>query len=139
MTVFTKEFMLKTDRKRQVIEITDRLTEFVSESGITNGILLGSARHTTAILTTGVKREEPVIANLIDSVDILDKTRLNYLISKGFDPNIVRSHILGMVLGEGLQIPIREGKLKLGEWQTTYLLELLGPAEREITITIIGD
>jgi len=139
MTVFTKEFKLKTDRKRQVIEITDRLAEFVSESGITNGILLGSTRHTTAILTTGVKREEPVIVNLIDSVDILDKTRVNYLISKGFDPNIVRSHVLGMVLGEGLQIPIREGKLKLGEWQTTYLLELLGPAEREITITIIGD
>ncbi|WP_455369175.1 YjbQ family protein [[Eubacterium] cellulosolvens] len=139
MTVFTKEFKLKTDRKRQVIEITNRLIEFVSESGISNGILFGSARHTTAILTTGVKREEPVIANLIDSVDILDKTRVNYLVSKGFEPNIVRSHVLGVILGEGLQIPIREGKLNLGEWQTAYLLELLGPAEREISITIIGD
>ena len=139
MTVFTKEFKINTDRKRQVIEITDNLAEIVSESGIINGILLGSVRHTTAILTTGVKREEPVITNLIDSVDILDKTRLNYLVSKGFDPNIVRSHILAMVLGESLQIPIREGKLNLGEWQTAYLLELLGPSEREISITIIGD
>ncbi len=44
-----------------------------------------------------------------------------------------------LILERALQIPIRKGKLELGEWQTTYLIELLGPAERDISITIIGD
>ena len=86
MTIFTKEFKLKTSKKRQVIEITDTLAELVTESEITNGILLGSVRHTTAILTIGVKREEPVITNLIDSVDILTKLDLIILSQKDLIP-----------------------------------------------------
>jgi secondary thiamine-phosphate synthase enzyme len=139
MKIFTKDLRLKTETGRQVIEMTDQLANAVAESGVKEGILFGSAKHTTALLTTGVKREEPVIANLFDSIDFLDKTKLNYLQTRRFDPKIIRSHTLGMVLGSGLQIPIRKGKLELGEWQAAYLLELLGPAERDILITIIGE
>lgn len=139
MKIFTKDLRLKTETGRQVIEVTDQLANAVAESGVKEGILFGSAKHTTALLTTGVKREEPVIASLFDSIDFFDKTRLNYLETRGFDPKIVRSHMLGMVLGSGLQIPIRKGRLELGEWQAAYLLELLGPAERDVLITIIGE
>jgi len=139
MRIFNKQLRFKTESGRQIIDVTDRLAKTVSESSIKEGILLGSAKHTTALLMTGVKREEQVIANLFDSIDFLDKTRASYLASRGFDPKIVRSHILGMVLGGGLQIPVRKGRLDLGEWQAAYLLETLGPTEREISITIIGE
>ena len=139
MKIFTRELRLKTETARQTLDVTDKLASIVSESGVKDGVLLGSAKHTTALLTTGVKREETVIANLFDSMDLLDKTKINYLAARGFDPKIVRSHVLGMVLGGGLQIPIRKGKLELGEWQAAYLLELLGPSEREVSVTIIGE
>jgi secondary thiamine-phosphate synthase enzyme len=41
------------------------------------------------------------------------------------------------ILGTSLTIPVSAGKLVLGTWQSVMLVELDGPREREVHVTMI--
>jgi len=72
-------------------------------------------------------------------VDVLDA--LDRLVPAGIwrhdrvDGNAA-SHIQATILGPGETIPVRDGKLCLGTWQAVMLVELDGPRERRVLVTI---
>jgi thiamine phosphate synthase YjbQ (UPF0047 family) len=43
-----------------------------------------------------------------------------------------------MLLGHTLSLPVRNGQLALGGWQSVILAELDGPRERSIQIQALG-
>jgi thiamine phosphate synthase YjbQ (UPF0047 family) len=43
-----------------------------------------------------------------------------------------------MLLGHTLSLPVRNGALALGGWQSVILAELDGPRERSIQIQVLG-
>ena len=46
------------------------------------------------------------------------------------------SHIQAAIMGPGETIPLRQGKLLLGTWQAVMLVELDGPRERRVVVTV---
>src|SRR5438552_1200137 len=46
------------------------------------------------------------------------------------------AHIQSAILGPGETIPVRDGKLLLGTWQAVMLVELDGPRERRVVVTV---
>ena len=61
------------------------------------------------------------------------------------DPNLSEcrrqnadSHLRAMVLGHTLSVPLRNGELALGYWQSIILAELDGPRERTIHVQVLG-
>eukprot|EP00210_Caulerpa_lentillifera_P005799 g5545.t1 len=55
------------------------------------------------------------------------------------EPENAHSHLLSMVLGNSETIPINEGKLMLGQWQSVLLVELDGPRLRTVGLQFIGN
>ena len=50
-----------------------------------------------------------------------------------------QSHILAAILGPSETVPVEDGKLLLGTWQTILLVELDGPrAERRVAVQVLG-
>ncbi|MCK9463337.1 MAG: secondary thiamine-phosphate synthase enzyme YjbQ [Proteobacteria bacterium] len=47
------------------------------------------------------------------------------------------SHIRAMVLPQSLTVPVKDGKLTLGKWQSIFLIELDGNREREVIVKCI--
>jgi thiamine phosphate synthase YjbQ (UPF0047 family) len=43
-----------------------------------------------------------------------------------------------MVLGHTLSVPVRNGELMLGNWQSIILAELDGPRERSVQVQVLG-
>ena len=43
-----------------------------------------------------------------------------------------------MLLGHNLTLPIEEGSITLGKWQSILFAELDGPRERIVTAQVIG-
>jgi thiamine phosphate synthase YjbQ (UPF0047 family) len=43
-----------------------------------------------------------------------------------------------MFLGHTLSLPVREGSLALGTWQSIILAELDGPRERTVQVQVLG-
>ncbi|PYU16451.1 MAG: secondary thiamine-phosphate synthase enzyme [Acidobacteria bacterium] len=48
------------------------------------------------------------------------------------------SHLRAMLLGHTLSVPVRDGALALGNWQSIILAELDGPRERAVQIQVLG-
>jgi secondary thiamine-phosphate synthase enzyme len=120
---------IKTGKKRQVVDITDRLDSLLKhESGICHLLVL----HTTAALTTA-DLDPGTDLDLLDAFEaMIPKLRYRH----PHDPEHVPDHILSALIGTSVALPFDRRKLVLGTWQRVVLIELDGPREREIAVMI---
>src|SRR3989304_2044184 len=126
-----KAISVKTDTKRQLVDITEDVERELSKSKISEGILIVFARHTTCAL---------IISEFEDS---LEEDILNYFEKEGpkgpfshshGGQSHTPSHILSASIGQSASIPIKNGQMFLGTWQRICLAEFDGPRERKIII-----
>lgn len=124
---------VKTDRRKQVIDLTDRVTAFIAKRNVTDGLCSLFLAHTTAALTTG-EIGEGTEEDLLDVVEqMIPRIRFRH----GHDPSHAWSHMAASILGPSLTVPISRGKLVLGTWQSVLLVELDGPRQREIHVSVL--
>ena len=131
------EIILSTSKKQELIDITSKINSIIKKSKIRNGICNVFAAHATAAIVINENYDPNICLDLLDA--------LNKLVPAGIwrhdriDGN-ADSHIKSAILGPSETIPIKDGELDLGRWQSCMFAELDGPRhDRKITITIIGD
>jgi len=128
------EFRLRTTAKRQMIDLTARVSDIVAETGMDEGLCNVYVTHATAAIVIN-ENDDPNVC--VDVLDLLDR-----LIPAGVwrhdkvDGNAA-SHIQATILGPSETIPVRGGKLLLGTWQAVMLVELDGPRDRRIVVTTL--
>jgi secondary thiamine-phosphate synthase enzyme len=131
----------KTRERLELINITKDLNEVVRKNGLKAGFLLVQSLHTT----TAVFINEFQQALLDDIKSFLERMvgRMDYW--RHNDPKLSEcnrqnadSHLRAMVLGHTLSVPVRNGELALGGWQSIILAELDGPRERSLHVQVLG-
>jgi len=55
------------------------------------------------------------------------------------EPMNAHSHLMAMMLTTSEVIPVIEGKLALGTWQSVLFFELDGPRKRNVLLQISGE
>ena len=129
----TTELRIRTKHKREMIDLTPQVAEIVRDSGVAEGLCNVYVAHATAAVVVN-ENDDPNVC--VDTLDALDK-----LIPAGIwrhdrvDGNAA-SHIQAAILGPSETIPVQQGRLLLGTWQAVMLVELDGPRERRIVVTI---
>lgn len=68
--------------------------------------------------------------------DIDDPVRLQEW--RDQEPINAHSHLLSMLLGSSETIPIVDGKMVIGQWQSILLVDLDGPRDRTVGIQFLG-
>ena len=139
MKVFSGSIEIKSGSRKQIANITDRLDGLITNSGIQNGVLTGLVKHSTAFLIISSIEE-----SLKDVLNLLENIINEENLSKGsartkMQSVILRSHLQNLIAGASISVPLMNGKLDLGERQSIYFVELAGPRDREISVTIIGE
>lgn len=125
-----EKIKVKTRKRFEFLNITPQVEETVE--GKKEGAVNLFCPHTTAALVcneenAGVKKDfETVLNRLVPS-------GLNYK-HLGEGEKNARAHQLAMLLGGRLIVPVEDGKLKLGTWQSLFLVELLEPRRREVWV-----
>lgn len=131
----------KTRERLQLINITRDINDVLKKHGMKAGIVLVQTLHTT----TAIFINEFQQALLGDIKSFLERLvgRLDYW--RHNDPRISEcnrknadSHLRAMVLGHTLSLPVRNGELALGYWQSVIFAELDGPRERAVQIQVLG-
>lgn len=107
----------------------------VRKSGIENGVCILSTPHTTASISVN-ENEKGLCKDLLTFLEKLVPPGAGYLHDR-IDNN-ADSHIKAMLLGSSKALPIREGKIELGTWQSIFFVELDGPRERIVNLTLLG-
>ncbi len=128
-----REFFVKTTQPSQVIDITPRVREIVAQGGPDEGLCCIFVPHATAAVTIN-ENADPNIGD--DLHDALAK-----LIPQGIwrhdriDDNAA-AHIKAAILGPSETVPVKNGTLVLGTWQSIMLMEFDGPRERRVIVQV---
>jgi secondary thiamine-phosphate synthase enzyme len=123
-----------TRKKREVLDITgaiESLLEKNQATGICNLFIL----HTTAALTTADL--DP--GTDLDMLDAFEATIPKLRYRHPHNPAHVPDHILSALIGTSVTLPFERGKILLGTWQRIVLIELDGPRERELVVSITAE
>lgn len=127
------ELRLRTTTKREMIDLTAQVAEIVARAGLAEGLCNVYVTHATAAIVIN-ENDDPNVC--VDTLDALDR-----LIPAGVwrhdkvDGNAA-SHIQAAILGPGETIPVENGQLCLGRWQAVMLVELDGPRDRRVLVTL---
>lgn len=128
------EFVIKTKKREEIVDITEEIETAVTKSKIKEGICLIYLPHATAALTINENADPNVCLDFLDA--------LNKLIPQGIwrhdriDSNGA-AHIKAAIIGPDVIIPIKDNRLQLGTWQGIMLCEFDGPRERKIVVKIV--
>jgi secondary thiamine-phosphate synthase enzyme len=138
---------LETSCPTEFIDLTDRLASLVAASGIRTGLINVQSLHTT--LGIIVNEHEPLL--LADFATLLEKTAPR---QAGYrhDDAAVRTvnltagervnghaHCQALLLAPSACLNVVDGRLRLGQWQRVFVVELDGPRKREISVAILGE
>jgi len=137
MKNFAKTLTLLTSEKYQLIDVTERIEEIVSESEVEKGLCLVHASHATAAIICN-EHETGLVHDILTKVKELFPPSAGYLHDR-IDDN-ASSHVASALIGASRTFPIDRGRLVRGTWQNIFLLELDGPrARRTVNVHIIGE
>jgi secondary thiamine-phosphate synthase enzyme len=125
---------IRTKESTELIDITREVNGIVERKSVDSGICVIFTKHTT----TGIIINENE-AGLKNDILML----LNTLIPKGkgylhdrIDDN-AHAHLRSVVLGSSVAIPVENGTLALGTWQSIFFVECDGPRRREVCVTVV--
>jgi len=129
-------FDLKTDERIEIHDITQEIQLIVGQSSCKNGLVNIYSRHSTS----GIVVNENELGLLKDFQGILESLvpeNENY--QHNMIDNNADSHIRSFFIGNSEVIPVNNEKLDLGTWQSLFFVELDGPRNRKVTVTVFGD
>jgi len=126
---------VNTSKRTELIDITGNVKRHVTESGVKNGICIVSTMHTTTAIIIN-ENEKGLVEDILSVLENIVPQGAGYQHDR-IDNN-ADSHLKAVLLGNSESIPVRDGRLVLGTWQSVFLAELDGPRKRNIDITVIG-
>jgi secondary thiamine-phosphate synthase enzyme len=128
-----KDFEVRTEERHQIVDITQQVDEIVAASGIREGICSIYVPHATAAIVIN-ENDDPNIC--LDLLDALDKLVPDGVWRHDRVDGNAAAHIKSAILGPGETVPVRGGHLLLGRWQAIMLVDLDGPRQRRIVVTV---
>ncbi len=137
MKTFSKEIEFSTNEKKEVIDLTDQIERAVGECDIENGILVAQLPHATAMLVLN-ESESGVKQDLLDKLDDFAPPLDGYRHDR-IDSN-ADAHIKAAFVGSSRVLPIIDGKMVRGTWQSFLVIEQDGPrSRRRLVVFIMGE
>ncbi len=122
-----------TRARQAASDITKDIAGRVRTAGVAEGGCHSSVPHTTAGVFDN-ERDDPAVAE--DVVSALER-----LVPRAgpwkHDEGNSDSHVLSVLTGNSVALPIAGGWLHVGRWQGVFLAEFDGPRTRTINVVIL--
>jgi len=125
-----RQLTIRTARRREFVDITEQVQGLVGSGGAEDAICLVFSPHTTAAITINENADPDVLTDLLRIFTGLlgDERRFRHLEGNS------GGHALASLVGPSVLVPVHDGRLALGQWQSIYLCEFDGPRERTVTV-----
>jgi secondary thiamine-phosphate synthase enzyme len=122
-----EQISVRTTGRTELLDITGRVSEVVSRSGVENAICTVFVPHTTAAVTINENADPDVPYDILKVVDSLIPFEAGYSHSEGNSA----AHIKSSLVGASIQVVVEGGRMRLGTWQGIYFAEFDGPRNRK--------
>ncbi|MGQ9806915.1 MAG: secondary thiamine-phosphate synthase enzyme YjbQ [Armatimonadota bacterium] len=137
MKSHTEYLWFNTRRQKEFVNITGECERILKESGIREGFMLVSAMHITAGVWVN-DNESGILQDAMDFLEELAPFRADYRHHRTGETN-GDAHLKNLLTHHQVIIPVTEGKLDLGPWQTIFYAEFDGQRRKRVVVKIIGE
>ena len=137
---------ITTDRGAQFFALTQQVVGIFQRSHIAIGMVLGFSKHTTAAFK--INENEPELIKDMERLVTKVAPPDAYYHHNNFDVRTVNmmddecpnghAHCQHLLLNTSETIPLLNGELQLGTWQSIFLVELERPRDRQVIVQVFG-
>ncbi|MBD1807328.1 YjbQ family protein [Microcoleus sp. FACHB-SPT15] len=136
---------IQTEQGICIRNITPQIVKILEATAFKTGQVLVFSRHTTTALAIN-ENEERLLEDIKRHLGKLAPEAETYLHNDLHlrdvppdEPMNAHSHLMAMTLSTSEVIPVVDGQLALGTWQSVLFFELDGPRKRTVFIQITGE
>jgi secondary thiamine-phosphate synthase enzyme len=142
VTIHSGEVSFSTQRRMEVLDITDKVRRAVEESGIRDGLVNLCIPHTTAAIAVNEHDTdlwEDILTTFERLVPIKADYRHNAKYGWSSREQNAHAHILNCLIKPNVTVPLKNGRIQLGTWQSILFIEMDGSRTRTVHVQVIGE
>lgn len=138
MKSYTEHLWLNTEKRYQIVNITQEVEQAVKKSKIKEGLCLVNSMHITSSVFIN-DNESGLHKDFLDWVEKLapygkEKYRHNLTGEDNGDAHLKRT-----IMGREVVVAITEGNLDFGPWEQIFYGEFDGQRKKRVLVKIIGE
>jgi secondary thiamine-phosphate synthase enzyme len=134
LTVFSEKIVFSTKGEIEFMDLTGYVHDVVRKSKIKNGIIHVFAPHATGVLIL-TEHESRLDMDVKDFLEKIVPKHAGYK-----HPSNAHSHLRSMLLSPDKTLPIIEGQVIFGTWQSLVFVETdVYPRQRTIIMQVLGE
>ena len=144
MKTLTKEIWMEIPKRRAIVSIHHQIEQLVTESGISDGLVLINAMHITASVfindnESGLHADyDRWLEQLAPFDPGTDPASGGYLHNRTGEDN-ADAHHKRQIMGREVVVAITNGRLHLGPWEHIFYYEFDGNRRKRILVKMIGE
>ena len=131
----TTRFDVRTPARNAMIDITAQVARAVEDSRAREGTVTVYVPHTTAGVTINENADPDVIHDILGALDKAIPWREDFY---QHNEGNSAAHVKSSLVGCSTTVPIIDGRLALGTWQSIFFCEFDGPRTRQVLVTVQG-
>ena len=140
MRSHTIHLTMNVPARMDFVNITDRVAQAVTESGVQEGLCLVNAMHITA--SVFINDDEPGLhedyKRWLERLAPYDPSPEAYHHNRTGEDN-GDAHHKRQVMGREVMVAITDGKLHLGPWEHIFYYEFDGRRKKRVLVRILGE
>lgn len=141
VVVHGETLVIQTDQRIELVDLTNRVMEFVRRFNISEGLVSLWSMHTTCALFIN-EFQTALLSDIKRFLEHMVARDADYLHNDPKHSDCDRmnadSHLRALLLGHSLTLQVSGGEVVLGQWQRILMAELDGPRARTLRIQIWG-
>jgi secondary thiamine-phosphate synthase enzyme len=130
-----REIELKTDRRTQLVNITEQVRAAVGGNGDASAALV-YVPHTTAGVTINEKIDPELVEDFEEAFERLVAEDWRWRHDDADGPN-APAHFRASLVSPQVLVPLESGDLALGRYQGIFFCEFDGPRSRKVYVSTL--
>ncbi|MFH1511630.1 MAG: secondary thiamine-phosphate synthase enzyme YjbQ [Candidatus Woesearchaeota archaeon] len=145
MAAMQRRINVESTSGTEILDITQKVKDIVKESHVMSGLANVFTKHTTSAIR--INENEPLLQRdlkryiecIVPRCSSYNHDHIDERQAPVDEPENAHSHLKSLLLGASETIPVSDGMLMLGKWQSILFIELDGPKKREIFVNVVGE
>lgn len=134
---YTKYLVLNTKKRKEIINITDKVMDAVKESKVKEGLCLVNSMHITSSVFIN-DEESGLKQDFMEWLEEIAPEKPEYRHHQTGEDN-ADAHLKRTIMGREVVVAITDGRLDFGPWEQIFYGEFDGQRNKKILIKIIGE
>lgn len=137
--VHGKEISVRAEGFSDIRNLSAQVQGVIDESGVVDGLVGVSVIGSTASITT-IEFEPALVEDMKEKLEEIASRKMKSRHSETWGDDNGFSHLRASLMGPGVCLPVRNGKLLVGTWQQVVLIDHdNAPRERRVYIQVMGE